>query len=136
VAVEELLAQEGELIGRAEALAAREDKVRISKQALIQVSAAFDAEQVENDVAKQEYLDKMEAHTAHSKHILDLNKILVEMKVELDGRERDLELRTTALAEAQARGLNPRDNHGELMEFIELWQLLWDVEVDRAIKAS
>jgi hypothetical protein len=48
------------------------------------------------------YLDKMEAHTAHGTLELDLNKILAEKKVELDGKERDLELRATALAEAQA----------------------------------
>jgi hypothetical protein len=38
--------------------------------------------------------------------------------------------------EARARGLNPQDNHGELMEFVELRWLLWDVKADRVIKAS
>jgi hypothetical protein len=38
--------------------------------------------------------------------------------------------------EARAQGLNPRDNHGELMEFVELWWLLWDVKADRVIEAS
>jgi hypothetical protein len=40
------------------------------------------------------------------------------------------------LAEAQARGLNPQDNYDDLMEFIKLWRLLRDVEVDRVIKAD
>jgi hypothetical protein len=43
----------------------------------------------------------MEAHTAHGKHVLVLNKILVEKKVELDGRERDQELYRAALVEVQ-----------------------------------
>jgi hypothetical protein len=56
----------------------------------------------------------------------------VEKKVELNGREQDLELRMAA----QARGLNPQDNHDELTEFIELQRLLQDVEADRIIEAS
>jgi hypothetical protein len=47
-----------------------------------------------------------------------------------------LELRAATLAEALARGLNPQDNHDELMEFVELRWLLWDVEADHAIEAS
>jgi hypothetical protein len=41
-----------------------------------------------------------------------------------------------ALAEAQARGLNPQDNCDGLTEFIELRGLLWDAEVDCVIKAD
>jgi hypothetical protein len=62
----------------------------------------------------------MEVHTTHAKHSLGLDKMLGEKKVELDGRERDLNLLAAALVEAQSRGLNPWDNHEELMEFIEL----------------
>jgi hypothetical protein len=62
----------------------------------------------------------MEVHTTHAKHSLGLDKMLGEKKVELDGRERDLNLLEAALVEAQSRGLNPWDNHEELMEFIEL----------------
>jgi hypothetical protein len=40
------------------------------------------------------------------------------------------------LAEAQAWGINPRDNRNELMEFIELRWLLHDVEVDCIIEAG
>jgi hypothetical protein len=50
----------------------------------------------------QEYLDKIQAHTAYNKQLLCLDKILEEKKVELDGRERNLELRVAALTEAQA----------------------------------
>jgi hypothetical protein len=117
---EELLAWEGELTWREEALATREDKVRVFEQALIQASAALDAERAKADAARQEYLNKMEAHTACGKDILDLNRILAEKKVELDGREQDLELCTAALAAARAQGLNPQDNHEELMEVVEL----------------
>jgi hypothetical protein len=35
------------------------------------------------------------------------------------------------LAEAQSRGINPRDKRDELMEFIELRWLLQDIKVDR-----
>jgi hypothetical protein len=47
-----------------------------------------------------------------------------------------LELCTAVLVQAQACGLNPQDNHDELMEFVELWRLLCDVEVDRVVEAS
>jgi hypothetical protein len=50
--------------------------------------------------------------------------MLGERKVKLDGRERDLRVHEAALAEAQSRGLNRRDNHKELMEVIELRRLL------------
>jgi hypothetical protein len=73
----------------------------------------------------------MAAHTTHSKHSLSLDKVLGEKKVELDGREQDLAFCEVALAEVQARGHNPRDDHEELMELIELWRLLQDAEADR-----
>jgi hypothetical protein len=53
--------------------------------------------------------------------------MLGEKRAKLDEWEWDLELQTTVLAEAQARGINPRDNCDELMEFVELRQLLQDV---------
>jgi hypothetical protein len=40
------------------------------------------------------------------------------------------------LVEAQARGINPRDNHDELMEFIELRRLRQVIETDRITDAS
>jgi hypothetical protein len=49
----------------------------------------------------------MAAHTAHAKHSLGPDKMLGEKKVEPNGKERDLNLREAALAEAQTRGLNP-----------------------------
>jgi hypothetical protein len=62
--------------------------------------------------------------------------MLGERKEELDRREWDLELHVVALAEAQARELNPQDNCDGLTEFIELCGLLWDAEVDYVIKAD
>jgi hypothetical protein len=62
----------------------------------------------------------METHTACAKHSLGLDKMLGEKKIELDGRERDLSLREAVLAEVRSQGLNPQDNHEELMEFVEL----------------
>jgi hypothetical protein len=50
--------------------------------------------------------------------------MLGEKKVELDEREQDLSLCEATLVEARPRGLNPWDNHEELMEFIELRRLL------------
>jgi hypothetical protein len=76
----------------------------------------------------------MAAHTTRAKHSLNLDKMLGEKKVELDGREHDLNLREAMLAEAQTRGLNPQDDHDELMEFVELRRHLRDVEADRAAK--
>jgi hypothetical protein len=78
----------------------------------------------------------MEAHTAHTKLSLDLDKMLVEKKIELDGRERDLGLREAVLIEAQSQGLNPWDDHEELMEFIKVWKLLHYAKVERIAKAG
>jgi hypothetical protein len=89
--------------------------VRISKKALTQVSAALDVEWAKVKATRQEYLDKIQVHTDRCKQVLDLNKMLGEGKEELDRTEWDLELCMAALAEAQARGLNPRDNRDELM---------------------
>jgi hypothetical protein len=63
----------------------------------------------------------MEAHTARTKHSLSLDKMLGERKVQLDGREQDLDLREATLVEEQSQGLNLRDNCEELMEFVECW---------------
>jgi hypothetical protein len=57
------------------------------------------------------YLHKMETHTAHAKHLLALNKMLGEKRVELDGSKWILSLREAALVEAQSWGLNPWDIH-------------------------
>jgi hypothetical protein len=62
----------------------------------------------------------MAAHTAHAKHSLSLDKMMGKKKVELNKRERDLNLGEAALAEAQTRRFNPRDNCEEMMEVIVL----------------
>jgi hypothetical protein len=89
--------------------------VRILEKALAKVNADLNAEWAKAKATRKEYHDKMEAHTAHAKHSVVLNKILGEKKVELDQREQDLSLCEVALAEAQSLGLNPLDNHKELM---------------------
>jgi hypothetical protein len=61
---------------------------------------------------------------------------LSEKKVKLDRRERDLNLHKAVLAEAQSRGLSPRDNREELMELVELRRLLQDTEVDHVTEAG
>jgi hypothetical protein len=65
--VKELLAWEGELIQREEALAVREEKARISEKALAQVSASLDEEWTKAEAARQEYLNKIAKHTAHGR---------------------------------------------------------------------
>jgi hypothetical protein len=82
------------------------------------------------ETTQKEYLDKMAAHTTCAKHSLGLNMMLGEKKVELNGREWDLNMREAVLTEAQTQGINPWDNHEELIEFIELWRLLHDAKVD------
>jgi hypothetical protein len=98
--IEGLHVREGEL-------KRREEKVRVSEKALVQVSITIDVKRTKAEATRQEYLDKIEAHTARGKHVLGLDMMLEEKKVDLDGRERDLELCTTTLVEAQGRGLNP-----------------------------
>jgi hypothetical protein len=68
--------------------------------------------------------------------VLNFDKMLGEKRARLDEQERDLELRTAALAEAQAQWINPWDYRDELMEFVELQRLLQDVEVDHVTEAG
>jgi hypothetical protein len=68
--------------------------------------------------------------------VLDFDKMLGEKRARLDEQEWDLELRTAALAEAQAQWINPWDYRDELMEFVELQRLLQDVEVDHVTEAG
>jgi hypothetical protein len=106
------------------------------EKALPKVNADLDAERTKAKATQKEYLYKMAAHIAHAKHSLGLDKMLGEKKVELDGRERDLELCMAMLAEAQTRGLNPWVNHNEMMEYVELRRLLKDAEADRVVEAG
>jgi hypothetical protein len=48
----------------------------------------------------------MVEHTAHSRQVLDLDKMLGEKRVRLDEQEWDLELCMAVLAEAQAQGIS------------------------------
>jgi TnpA family transposase len=70
------------------------------EKALTEVSADHDTERAKAWATRKEYLGKMAAHTTHSKHSLDLDKMLGEKKVKLNGRVRDLNLRRAVLAEA------------------------------------
>jgi hypothetical protein len=114
----------------------REEKARTYEKALIQVSVALDVERAQAEATRQEYLDKIQAHTDCANKVLDLDKMLGERKEDLNRKERDLELHAAALAEPQAQGLNPWDNHDELMELIELRGFLQDAEVDCIIEAG
>jgi hypothetical protein len=77
-------------------------EVKISKKAMVKVSAHLDAKQAKIEATRKEYLNKMEEHTAHTKHSLGLDKMLGEKKVQVDGRERDLDLCEATLVEAQS----------------------------------
>jgi hypothetical protein len=81
-------------------------------------------ERAKAKATQKEYLEKMVSHTAHAKHSLDLDKMMGETKVELNGREGDLDLCDAVLVEVQTWGLNPWDNRDELMEFDELQRQL------------
>jgi hypothetical protein len=136
VVVKELQEQEEELAWREEGLTAREEKAKIAEKALVKVSSDLDAEWAKAKATQKEYLDKMEAHAIHIKHSLCLDKMLGEKKVELEGREQDLDLREVALVEVRFRGLKPQHNHEELMEIIMLWRCLKAVEVERIAEAG
>jgi hypothetical protein len=77
-----------------------EEKARILEKALAMVSANLDAKRAKAEATRKEYLNKMEAHTAHAKHSLGLDKMLGEKNFELDGREREQSICEAVLAEA------------------------------------
>jgi hypothetical protein len=63
----------------------QEEKAMISEKALVKVSADLDDEWAKTEATWKEYLGKVEAHTAHAKNSLDLEKMRGEKKVELYG---------------------------------------------------
>jgi hypothetical protein len=83
-----------------EQLLAWEEKAKISEMALVKLSADLDAKQANTDATQKEYLDKMEVHTTRNKITLGLDKMLGEKKVQLDGREWDLDLHEATLVES------------------------------------
>jgi hypothetical protein len=91
------------LLAWEEELTRREEKAGISEKALAKVSADLNAEWTKAEATWKEYLDKMAAHTARAKHSLGLEKMLGEKKVDLDGRERDLELHEAVLVKAHTQ---------------------------------
>jgi hypothetical protein len=121
---------------REEALAVWEEMARISKMALVKVSADLHAKRVKTEATHQEYLDKMHTHTARAKPTLGLDKMLEEKKVLLIGKEWDLALCEAALMEVQSLGPILRDNHEELMEFIKLRRCLEEAEVEHITKVG
>jgi hypothetical protein len=74
-------------------------KARVLENALTKVNADLDTKQAKDEATRKGYLDEMAAHTAHAKHSLGLDEMLGE-KVELDGREWDLNMCEVALVEA------------------------------------
>jgi hypothetical protein len=80
VAVEEfqesLLVWEDDLTRRDEALTMREAKAGIFEKALAQVSITLNVERDKVEATWQEYLDKIQAHSDHTKTSLGLDKIL------------------------------------------------------------
>jgi hypothetical protein len=60
--------------------------VRILEKGLAKVSVILNAEHAKAEATQKEYLNKIEAHTAHTNHSLGLNKTLGEKNVLLDGR--------------------------------------------------
>jgi hypothetical protein len=119
-----------------EQLLAWEEKAKIFEMALVKLSADLDAKQANIDATRKEYLDKMEVHTTRNKITLGLYKMLGEKKVQLDGREWDLDLHEATLVESQFHGLNSQDNCEGLMKLIELWRHLKEVEVDSVAEAG
>jgi hypothetical protein len=126
---EQLPAWEEELTWREEALVVWEKKARIFEMALVQVSANLDAEWAKPKDPQKEYLNKMEAHTTHTKHSLGLEKMLGEKKVQHNGREWGLGLHEAALVEVQSLGFNPLHNHQDPMELVQLWRLRWSASL-------
>jgi hypothetical protein len=73
---------------------------QISKKAQVKVSADLDAERAKVESTRKEYINKIEVHIARTKHSLGLDKMLGEKKVQLNERERDLDLHEAVLVEA------------------------------------
>jgi hypothetical protein len=77
------------------------------EEALAKVSVDLDIERAKAEATRKEYLNKMEAHIACTKHSLSLDKMLGENNIKLNRRDQDLSLCEAMLMEVQSRGLNP-----------------------------
>jgi hypothetical protein len=102
----------------------------------VKVSTKLYIEQAKAKATQKGYLSKMEAHTTHARHSLSLDKMLGEKKVQLNGREWDLDLHEAALVEEHSQGLNPRDNCEELTKFIEFQRHLKEAKVECVTEAG
>jgi hypothetical protein len=63
------------------ALTTREEKARIFEMALDKVNTDLDVKRANAEATQKDFLDKIEAHTAHAKHSLSLEKMLREKNV-------------------------------------------------------
>jgi hypothetical protein len=70
------------------------------KKALTKVSTDLNAKRAKAEATHKEDPDKMAAHTARTKHSLNLDKMQGEKKVKLEGREQDMNLCEAAWTEA------------------------------------
>jgi hypothetical protein len=70
------------------------------KKALTKVSTDLNAKRAKAEATQKEDPDKMAAHTACTKHSLNLDKMRGEKKVKLEGREQDMNLCEAAWTEA------------------------------------
>jgi hypothetical protein len=77
---QQLIGREDGLTRLEEAFTIWEKSVKVSEQALVKVSLDLDTEPAKTEATRQEYLDKMRAHTTRTKHTLSLKNMLVRRR--------------------------------------------------------
>jgi hypothetical protein len=77
---QQLIGREDELTRLEEAFTVWEKSVKVSERALVKVSLDLDTEPAKTEATRQEYLNKMRAHTTHTKHTLSLENMLVRRR--------------------------------------------------------
>jgi hypothetical protein len=84
---EQLLARKEQLTLREEALVVQEKGIKVSVQALGNVSREINVKRAKTEATRQGYLEKLRAHTTRMKHTHNLDKMLEETKVLLEEKK-------------------------------------------------
>jgi hypothetical protein len=115
----QLLTRERKLDSREGAIIVWKDGLAASEHAFGRASMERDAECVQVEVVRLDYLSRTRTFTSASKHSINFSRTLEERHILLSLQETDLEVREAKLEEEQARNLHSfieRDLPVELAE--------------------
>jgi hypothetical protein len=110
----------------------REAMIEASEQAIRVAWMALYTKRARIQATRQDYLERLQAHTTCMEQTLGIDKMLEEKKVWLQEEKHDLKVREVVLYEALERGAHPQEDRDLLAELVELrlmrrrsWLVWW-----------